>query len=68
MKNQKKILIKGFFICKKNNKNICFGKPFDYDYFIEGIKNNKIYFDSGMYEGNRRNYSQIWKDLIIEVY
>lgn len=72
-----KFNIKGFFICKKNNnnvyENICFGKPFDYNYFIEGIKNNKIYFDSGMYEGNRRNYShfrssQIWKDLIIEEY
>jgi hypothetical protein len=71
-----KFNIKGFFICKKlKNKyeTICFGKPFNYNYFIEGIKNNKIYFDSGMYEGNRRNYShfrssQVWKDLIIEEY
>jgi len=67
---------KGFFICKKiDNKfeKICFGKPFNFDYFIECIKNKKIYFDSGMYEGNRRNYSHFrgnyfWNDLIIEEY
>jgi hypothetical protein len=51
---------KGFFICKKiENKyeKICFGKPFDFEYFIKCIKNKKIIFDSGMYEGNNRNYS-----------
>jgi len=67
---------KGFFICKKTeNKynNICFGKPFNFEYFIECIKNKKIIFDSGMYEGNSRNYSQFrgsdfWNELIIEEY
>ena len=67
---------KGFFICKKvGNKyeKICFGKPFDFEYFIECIKNNKIIFDSGMYDGNTRNYSQFrgtyfWKELIVEEY
>jgi len=61
---------KGFFICKKiDNKyeKICFGKPFNFDYFIECMKNKKIY------EGNRRNYSHFrgtyfWNDLIIEEY
>jgi hypothetical protein len=67
---------KGFFMCKKiNNKyeNICFGKPFDFGHFIECIKNKKIIFDSGMYEGNSRNYSQFrgtsfWDDLVFEEY
>jgi hypothetical protein len=67
---------KGFFICKKiENKyeKICFGKPFNFEYFIECIKNKKIIFDSGMYEGNTRNYSQFrgssfWDELLIEEY
>lgn len=66
----------GFFICKKiedKYQKICFGKPFNYEYFIESIKNNKIIFDSGMYEGNKRNYSHFrgtnfWNELIIEEY
>jgi len=66
----------GFFICKKIDnkyKNICFGKPFTFEYFIECIKNKKIIFDSGMYQGNNRNYSQFrgynfLEDLIIEEY
>lgn len=72
-----KFNIKGFFMCKKiKNKyeKICFGKPFNFEYFIECIKNKKIIFDSGMYEGNCRNYSQFrgdscfWNDLITEEY
>jgi len=66
----------GFFICKKiENKyeRICFGKPFNFEYFIECIKNKKIIFDSGMYDGNNRNYSHFrgtnfWNELIIEEY
>jgi hypothetical protein len=67
---------KGFFICiKKGNtyENICFGKTFNFEYFIECIKNKKIIFDSGMYDGNSRNYSQFrgsmfWNELITEEY
>jgi hypothetical protein len=66
---------KGFFICKKKEnkyESICFGKPFNFEYFIECIKNNKIIFDSGMYEGNTRNYSHFrgstfWDELATEV-
>jgi hypothetical protein len=67
----------GFFICKKIKniyKTICFGKPFNFEYFITCIKNNKIIFDSGMYDGNNRNYSQFkgnknfWNELIYEEY
>jgi len=70
---------KGFFICKKDNSNkynkICFGKPFDFYYFIESIKNYDIIFDSGMNQDNNRNYSHFrsknkdfWEKLIIEEY
>ena len=67
---------KGFFICKKINstyEKICFGKAFNFEYFIECIKYKKIIFDSGMYDGNTRNYSQFrgscfWNELIIEEY
>lgn len=66
----------GFFICKKignTYESICFGRPFDFDYFIVCIKNKKIIFDSGMYAGNSRNYSQFrgshfWMELINEEY
>ena len=72
----KKFNNKGFFMCKKiDNKyeKICFGKAFNFEYFIECIKNKKIIFDSGMYDGNNRNYSQFrgsyfWNELIIEEY
>jgi hypothetical protein len=67
---------KGFFICKKigdKYEKICFGKPFNFEYFIQCIKNKKIIFDSGMYNGNSRNYSQFrgsnfWDELITEEY
>jgi hypothetical protein len=67
---------KGFFICKKvgnTYEKICFGKAFNFEYFIECIKSKKIIFDSGMYDGNSRNYSQFrgsdfWNELITEEY
>jgi hypothetical protein len=67
---------KGFFICKKignTYEKICFGKAFNFEYFIECIKNKKVIFDSGMYDGNCRNYSQFrgsdfWNELITEEY
>lgn len=76
MKINNKFNKKGFFICKKNGDKydkIFFGKPFKFEYFIECIKNKKIIFDSGMYEGNNRNYSHFrgtnfWNELIIEEY
>lgn len=68
---------KGFFMCKKKDdtfETICFGRAFDFDYFIECIQNKKIIFDSGMYDGNKRNYSAFrggscfWNELITEEY
>jgi len=69
---------KGFFILKKNGNyysKICFGKPFSYKDFINGIKNNEIIFDSGMHMTNPRPYStwrssnqKFWYNHIIEEY
>ena len=67
----------GFFICKKDEnketyQKICFGKKFSFNDFISGLKNEKIFFDSGMYMGNTRNYSQFradknfWNSLIVQ--
>lgn len=68
----------GFVIFEKNNENIyskmLIGNTIDFKKFINLFKNNKIIFDSGMYEGNGRNYSQfrsncnIFEELIIEEY
>ncbi|WP_029512999.1 LlaMI family restriction endonuclease [Mycoplasmopsis iners] len=55
---------KGWFTCIKNEEGfyekICFGKPFDFDYWIEQINKNIVYFDSGMHQKNPRPYSQ-WR-------
>jgi hypothetical protein len=68
---------KGFFICKKKDgryEKICFGLPFNFSYFVEGLKHGLIIFDSGMYAGNTRNYSQfrssskVWDSMITEEY
>lgn len=66
----------GFFICKKKNNlynKISFGKSFDFDYFIDNYKKYNIILDSGMYDGNIRNYSlfrstnnKFWNKLIID--
>lgn len=68
----------GFIICRKQNKiytNISFGYPFNFYDFILNIKNKTIFFDSGMYIGNLRNYSQFrasgkefWNKLIYQTY
>lgn len=58
----------------KNYNKMLIGKKINYDKFILLIKENKIYFDSGMYDGNKRNYShfrasnKIWREFIVEEY
>jgi hypothetical protein len=74
----KKFNKNGFFICKKINniyEKICFGKPFNFSYFVDNLKKKNIIFDSGMYQGNSRNYSQFrssannfWNILVTEEY
>lgn len=66
---------KGFVIFNYDNKigrftKLYFGKPLSYELFIDEFTSGNIFFDSGMYEGNNRNYSQFrasmnfWKELI----
>lgn len=67
---------KGWFTCKMNQQGeyseICFGKPINYDEWLEQVKKGVVFFDSGMYEGNSRPYSQwrannnFWDSLIVE--
>lgn len=68
---------KGFFRCKMKNgwyRRIEFGPPVDFDTWIKLIKTKDVFFDSGMYEGNQRPYSQwrsnnsFWDKFITEVY
>lgn len=68
----------GWFKCEKDNdgiySKIVFGAPINFDTWIEGVKNGLIFFDSGMYQGNIRPYSQwradnkYWESLVIESY
>ena len=54
----------GWFICKKDPSGtynqIVFGAPLSFEAWIEMVKQGVVYFDSGMYEGNDRPYSQ-WR-------
>lgn len=69
---------KGWFTCKMNASGayykICFGKPMNYDEWIKLVEKGIVFFDSGMYEGNKRPYSQwrannnFWNSLIVEEY
>lgn len=77
-KLEKKFNQKGWFTCKTNSngeyESIHFGEPMNFDGWIKLFKEGIVFFDSGMYEGNSRNYSQwrasssYWDSLIIESY
>ncbi len=68
----------GWFTCKTNAfgvyEKICFGKPMNYDEWLGLVQKGIVFFDSGMYEGNVRPYSQwranndFWESLIVEIY
>ena len=56
---------KGWFVCKKDKKThvynqIGFGNPISFEQWISMVKTGDIFFDSGMYQGNNRPYSQ-WR-------
>lgn len=77
-KLERKFNQNGWFICKKDKEgyytNIHFGEPINFENWIEMVKDGTVFFDSGMYQGNSRNYSQwrannsLWDSLITEVY
>ena len=78
LKLERKFNQEGWFTCTKNNANeydtIHFGKPMNYESWIKLFKNGVVFFDSGMYQGNKRPYSQwrastgFWHSLITDSY
>ena len=63
-KLERKFNKKGWFKCMKDSDgkyhSIVFGSPINYDTWIAHVSNGDIFFDSGMYTGNPRHYSQ-WR-------
>jgi hypothetical protein len=66
---------KGWFKCLQNSNGvydcIVFGEPITYENWINLLKSKDVFFDSGMYQGNARPYSQwrasnkLWDSLIV---
>jgi hypothetical protein len=77
-KLEKKFNQKGWFKCLTDANgvytSIVFGGPINYQNWIKLVKTGEVFFDSGMYEGNPRPYSQwraqnsLWKSLILKKY
>ncbi len=77
-KLEDKFNINGWFRCMKDTdgvyNKIVFGEPVNFDNWIVGVKTGEVFFDSGMYQGNARNYSQwrannsYWDNLITSSY
>jgi hypothetical protein len=69
---------RGWFSCIKDKKGIYyaihFGKPINFDTWIDLVKQGIVFFDSGMYQGNSRPYAMwrannsFWNSLIIDEY
>ena len=65
LKVDQKFNQKGWFVCKKDKKTqiyteIGFGEPISFEQWIAMVRSGDIFFDSGMYQGNNRPYSQ-WR-------
>lgn len=77
-KLENKFNIKGWFRCMKNTSGvyseIVFGGPVTFKQWIKGVESGEVFFDSGMYQGNNRPYSQwranntYWNNLITSRY
>jgi hypothetical protein len=77
-KLERKFNQKGWFKCLKDRDgvylSIVFGNPIDFENWIALVKTGDVFFDSGMYQGNSRNYSQwrannrFWDSLITSRY
>lgn len=78
LKLERKFNQKGWFTCIKDEngiyKTIHFGSPMNYDSWIQLFKNKIVFFDSGMYQGNKRPYAlwrastTFWHTLITDSY
>jgi len=74
-KLERKFNQKGWFKCNKDNagrySSLIFGAPLTFDKWIGLVKTGEVFFDSGMYEGNSRPYSQwrasnaIWASMVV---
>lgn len=68
----------GWFKCYRNSNGvynrIAFGEPMNFDNWLNLVRQGIVFFDSGMYVGNSRNYSQWrannehWDALIVREY
>jgi hypothetical protein len=70
----------GWFKCMQESKGhgryvgLVFGGPIAFEDWVEQVRLGNVYFDSGMYEGNSRKYSQwrasngFWISLTEETY
>ena len=51
--------------------SLIFGGPLTFEKWINLVKTGEVFFDSGMYEGNSRPYSQwrasnaIWESMVV---
>ncbi len=69
---------KGWFKCLTDERGfyneIVFGDPINYDTWIKLVQSGDVFFDSGMYDGNPRPYSQwratnaFWNKLVTSRY
>ncbi|MDQ7089496.1 MAG: LlaMI family restriction endonuclease [Methylococcales bacterium] len=77
-KLERKFNQKGWFKCEKNSsgeyESINFGEPINYENWLNLVRKGVVFFDSGMYQTNNRNYSQwrannsLWDSLITSTY
>ena len=78
VKLESKFNDKGWFTCKTGDdgtyQRICFGEPMTYENWIKLVQEGTVFFDSGMYQTNKRPYSQwraenkYWESLITDCY
>ena len=77
-KLERKFNDKGWFKCYKDASgsyhSIGFGEPINYSNWIGLVKIGIVFFDSGMYQGNNRNYCQwraynkLWDSFVISTH
>ena len=78
LKQKLKKFSKGWFKCLRDDGGsyykIVFGGPIAFNDWIRAVESGDVYFDSGMFQGNPRPYSQwrasnsFWDSLIIAEY
>lgn len=77
-KLERKFNQNGWFKCILNESGvfheIVFGEPMSYENWLNLVREGYVFFDSGMYEGNRRPYAHwrasnnLWNELVVARY